>query len=311
MDAPAPLPQISICICTFRRPSGLASTLASMELARFPIAEIEFVIVDNDPAGSAREVATTKEWALPGPLRYEVEPTAGVGHARNRCLRTARGQWICFVDDDELVSKEWLAHLWARVQQDRADGVFGPVVALTPQLPKWHVRSGFFDRHHSVSGTLMDWRHCASGNVLIRRELLLGLGGFDSEFARSGAEDTDLFRRCSDAGARLIWCEEAAIEETVSVQRLTREWARLRSYLGGQNYARLVRRHDGAGPFATVIFKGLIGVLVYAVPALVVPPFNPSAGLRFQCRFAASLGKAIGWLSTTQQYGGAAKAKQP
>lgn len=303
-------PQISVCICTFRRPEGLASTLASMEKARFPAVAIEFIVVDNDAAGSAREVASGKAWALPGPLRYEIEPMPGVGHARNRCLRAATGGWICFVDDDEVVSEGWLMQLWERVHHDVADAAFGPVVALTPDLPPWHAQSGFFDRHHSVSGTPMDWRHCASGNVLIRRALVVGLNGFDADFARSGAEDTDLFRRCIDAGARLVWCEEAVIEETVSAHRLTRRWAWLRSYLGGQNYARLVRRHDGAAAFATVVCKGLLGVLVYAWPAALLAPMSASGAMRFQCRFAASLGKAVGWVSTTHQYGGAIKPSQ-
>jgi succinoglycan biosynthesis protein ExoM len=307
-DSATPEPQISVCICTFRRPDGLSSTLTSMSHARYPTPEVEFVVVDNDPAGSARDVVIGRGWGLPGALRYEVEPTSGVGHARNRCLRVARGRWICFVDDDEVVSTDWLLRLWERAHRDKADGVFGPVVALTPRLPPWHERSGFFDRHHAVSGTAMDWRHCASGNVLIRKDLVLGLGGFDAEFAKSGAEDTDLFRRCRDAGARLVWCEEAVIEETVSAHRLSRQWAWLRAYLGGQNFARLVRRHDGAGSFAVVVLKGLMGVLVYAWPAALLAPFSPSHAMRYQCRFAASLGKAVGWLSATQQYGGAAKA---
>lgn len=308
-DSATQVPQISVCICTFRRPDGLSSTLESMRVARYPTAEVEFVVVDNDATGSSREVVLGRDWGLPGELRYEVEPTSGVGHARNRCLRVARGNWICFVDDDEMVSPDWLLRLWERAQQDVADGVFGPVVALTPQLPVWHTGSGFFDRHHAVSGTAMDWRHCASGNVLIRKELVLRLGGFDAEFARSGAEDTDLFRRCRDAGARLVWCEEAVIKETVSAHRLSRQWAWLRAYLGGQNFARLVRRHDGAGPFAVVVLKGLMGVLAYALPAMLLAPFSPGRAMRYQCRFAASLGKAVGWLSTTQQYGGAAKTQ--
>lgn len=308
-DSATPVPQISICICTFKRADGLSSTLASMQNARYPAAVVEFVVVDNDPAGSARDLVLGREWRLPGALRYEVEPTSGVGHARNRCLRVARGQWICFVDDDEVVSSDWLVRLWEHAHENKADGVFGPVVALTPCLPPWHVKSGFFDRHHAVSGTTMDWRHCASGNVLIRKDLLLGLGGFDAQFARSGAEDTDLFRRCRDAGAQLVWCEEAVIEETVSVHRLSRQWAWLRAYLGGQNFARLVRRHDGAGPFLVVVVKGLMGILVYAWPAAFLAPFSPSLAMRYQCRFAASLGKAIGWLSATQQYGGAAKVR--
>lgn len=306
-DSATPVPQISVCVCTFRRPDGLSSTLASMRQARYPTPAVEFVVVDNDAAGSARDVALARDWGLPGELRYEVEPTSGVGHARNRCLRIARGRWICFVDDDEVVSTDWLVRLWERAQHDGADGVFGPVVALTPYLPPWHVGSGFFDRHHAVSGTAMDWRHCASGNVLIRKDLVLGLGGFDADFARSGAEDTDLFRRCRDAGARLVWCEEAVIEETVSAHRLSRQWAWLRAYLGGQNFARLVRRHDGVGPFVSVVLKGLMGVMLYAWPAAFLAPFSPSQAMRFQCRFAASLGKAIGWLSSTQQYGGTAK----
>jgi succinoglycan biosynthesis protein ExoM len=298
-------PRLSICICTYKRPEGLVLTLSSIAAMAVPEnLSVEIIVVDNDPAGTAASVIESGQIPDSWTIRKFVESKAGVGYARNRCIQEASGEWIAFVDDDEIVSHGWLTALWGQAAKSAADGVFGPVAALLPNsLPVWHRGSGFFERRHGSSGQKMEWKNCASGNVLIKRSLLLACGGFSTEFARTGAEDTDMFRRCADAGAKLVWCQEALIEESIHPNRLTRRWAWLRSYIGGQNYARLIRRHDGVGAFSVVIFRGILGGLLYALPAVLLIPISPGTALRFQSQFCANVGKAVGWIAGINHYG--------
>ncbi len=87
--------------------------------------------------------------------------------ARNACLEAADGDFIAFVDDDEVVSEGWLKALLAKAQASGAAAVLGPVRAVyEPDAPEWMVAGDF----HStmpvfVGGEIRTGYTC---NVLIR-----------------------------------------------------------------------------------------------------------------------------------------------
>ena len=105
-------PDVSVCIATFRRPSGLARLLDSLAKLKLPEGvTVEIVVVDNDPAASAAPILAG--WrATPHVLRAFGEPRANVSHARNRGVAESRGRWLAFIDDDEVADENWIAGFW-------------------------------------------------------------------------------------------------------------------------------------------------------------------------------------------------------
>lgn len=300
---------VSICICTYQRAGGLANCLASLQRLEIPPAlKLEVLVVDNDPAASACELvmAATPTFALP--LRYVNEPRSGVSHARNRCLVEARGGWVAFVDDDEFVEPAWLQHLWLLAAAGAVDGVFGPVLAKFEQLPPaWLLTSGAHQRPRSPTGTTMRWGDCRAGNVLFKRQLFLAHGGFDARFAASGGEDTDFFWRCQALGARLVWCDEAVVYETVPPARMTRAWLLKRAYNGGRTFARVRASRGGWRSQVVDSSWGLLNLLMYALPALLARLGGLPRALAFERKVAGGLGKlAAPFTAATGDYGSGA-----
>ena len=226
-----PVPDVSVCVCTFRRPALLKQLLQSLAEQTFPISRLECVVVDNDEAGSAQETVTRFGREHPElTIRYAHELTPGVSHARNRAVAQARAERIAFVDDDEIADRDWLSQLNAAMDRYEADVVQGPTrVHLDLTHPDW-VRRVNARSHldHVVSGLDVPRGAGGTGNVLFRRQALgeRAHRPFDPLFARTGGEDTDLFDWILNRGGRIAWCAEARTLEHLSPERL-----RLRFYV--------------------------------------------------------------------------------
>ncbi len=297
---------ISVCVCTFRRPEGLARCLESLSaMVGVDQLAVEVLVVDNDEAESARMAFERCAERLPWAARYFVEHRSGVGHARNRCLEEAKGAWVAFLDDDEWAEPPWLSALWSEARRSKADGVFGPSLPYFPSAPPaWLSRSGYIDRPRYPSGQRLPWKNCASGNVLFQRRLYLELGGFDETFARSGGEDSDFFWRCLEGGASFVWCDEAIVHEEIPPSRTSRAYLRHRAFIAGQNYVRLHARRLGAVAYWRFAAVGAIGFVLFSVAAISAHALGMRSALRWQTRCAAALGKALaGVMPASSAYG--------
>jgi succinoglycan biosynthesis protein ExoM len=285
--------RISICICTFQRTNDLRRLLVSLEKLQGPSeCEIEVVVADNDPAASAQtlieDLALNYRW----PLQYKLEPNSGVSYARNCAARAASGDWIAFVDDDEWVEPGWLWSFVAQLRVGNCEALFGPVIPdFEIDPPAWARPLSVFQRPRRANGTRLDWRSCGAGNVLMKRELFHRVGGFDPDFARSGGEDSEFFSRCEQAGARLVWCDEAIAHETVPAARLRKAWVRERSLRGGRSYARIVALRRGLPGAVDTAIRGLFGLLGHTVLAVLAYLTGRPSAFQRECRAWQALGK--------------------
>lgn len=293
---------LSVCVCTCRRAQGLADCLDSLARIRMPAGQrAEVLVVDNDASASAQAYVVGAARSYPHALRYFCEPRTGVSHARNRCLQEACGEWVAFVDDDEVVECDWLSAAWSQVRSGDVDGVFGPVIAQFAQVPdEGLLASGAHQRPRFSTGTLMRWGDCRSGNVIFRRRLFVDNGGFDPRYAASGGEDCDFFWRCQARGARLVWCNEAIVRERVPASRMTRGWVLRRAFNGGRTFARLRATRCGLRSYVSDALWGMAGVLLYAVPAVAARCLRHQSALRFERKVAGGLGKIVAPFASAQ-----------
>src|ERR1051325_8420557 len=88
-----------------------------------------------------------------------VEPRQNIALARNMAVANAKGDFIAFIDDDELPGGEWLLTLFSAYQQYGVDGVLGPVKPRFDEPPpKWVVDGRFCERPSYPTGFVIDWR---------------------------------------------------------------------------------------------------------------------------------------------------------
>ena len=192
------------------------------------------VVADNHCSESAKHLVTGFAAGAAVPVKYCVEPQQNIALARNRALANAEGEFIAFIDDDEFPPRDWLLTLFNTCKAYDVAGVLGPVKPFFEQEPpRWLVEGKFYDRPTHETGHVLEWTDCRTGNVLFRRKILnRDRLAFRSEFG-SGGEDRDFFRRMKEQGGVFVWCNEAAVYESVPPARWKRRFLLRRALLRG------------------------------------------------------------------------------
>lgn len=103
--------KVSIIIPTYKPGDYLRDCLSSLQ--HQTISDYEIIIVLNGPRNPFESFARTLINELGMSLRTSLFycENAGVSHARNYGLDNAHGEYICFIDDDDVVSFDYLASL--------------------------------------------------------------------------------------------------------------------------------------------------------------------------------------------------------
>jgi len=252
---------ITVCICTYKRPWLLGRLLDELRDQKTEdLFTYSVVVADNDQAASAKAAVHSFATGCDIKVIYCVEPTPNIALARNKVVQEAKGDYLAFIDDDEIPGNDWLLVMLRTLKAQGVDGVLAPVLPyFEAEAPKWLVKAGFYDRPRHKTGFVLGWQEARTGNVLLRRGILDGIGEvFRPEFG-AGGEDQDFFKRMMDQGRKFIWCDEAPAHELVPPHRWRRRFLLKRALLRGKTTFRhrtnLLRN----------LAKSLIAVPLYAV----------------------------------------------
>jgi succinoglycan biosynthesis protein ExoM len=284
---------VSICIATYRRRHGLVRLLESLARLKLPDdLRVEVIVVDNDPASDPAAPPGAGVAVSGCALRRLREPRRNIAYARNRAVEAARGRWLAFVDDDEVVDERWLAAYWECASEEECDGWFGPVL---PRFEAWTtpwLDASFYTRQRFPTGTAIDSHGAHTCNAFVRRALFRD-AGFDPAFGRSGGEDTALFRGLVARGARFAWCDEAIAHETVPAARQRPGWLARRAFRGGCVHARVERGLGRVPSRAAALARAAAATGVLLVAAAALLPAGRACALRPLLRACIQAGK--GW----------------
>jgi glycosyltransferase involved in cell wall biosynthesis len=251
-------------VCTYKRPKLLAKLVKELQVQDTDdLFTYSAVVVDNDYRKSAKRTVEDLKRHSCVPIDYYNEPEQNIALARNKAVSNAKGEFMAFIDDDEVPTRSWLVNLYKACNDFHADGVLGPVVPYYEvDPPKWVVDGKFYERPCHRTGEVLHWTNTRTGNVMFRRDIFKKEENlFRQEFG-SGGEDRDFFRRMIIKGFRFVWCLEAPVYEAITAERCTRSFMLRRALLRGQ-----------LPHFKTVDFaKSLIAVPLYtaSLPFLVV-----------------------------------------
>jgi cellulose synthase/poly-beta-1,6-N-acetylglucosamine synthase-like glycosyltransferase len=169
-----------------------------------------FEVIVSLSGAAAAAAAPLSALATPYPLRVLVQERGGRAAACNRALESARGAVVAILDDDMQPVRGWLsAHVRRHEPTSRLCTV-GPVPVEIGRAdaPVAAYVATRFERHHerlSRPEHRFGLRDFYSGNIAVRRELLLELGGFDARFVEYGNEDLELFLRLTNAGVTVVY----------------------------------------------------------------------------------------------------------
>jgi glycosyltransferase involved in cell wall biosynthesis len=187
------MPTASVVVPTHDRNDLLLQTLASVLRQRD--VDLEVIVVDD---GSGEDVAGAVATLSDERVRVvRNERSQGVARARNRGLEEARGEWVAFVDDDDLWGPDKLASQLQAMERTARPWAYTGAVNITasaqviggaPPLPPEEVAASL-PRRNTVPG--------GGSNVVAARSLLDEIGGFDPTLYNT--EDWDMWIRMARA----------------------------------------------------------------------------------------------------------------
>ncbi|MEW8441397.1 MAG: glycosyltransferase family 2 protein [Candidatus Thiodiazotropha taylori] len=286
---------VDICIATYKRPVLLKSLLNTLvaDVSDCDL-DVSIIVIDNDEEKSALEIVESVNLRTKLKITYSTQPIQNIALARNDAISISTKKYIVFIDDDELPEKNWLVNLVDAAIKFNADVVFGPVNPIYPDgTPNWIVAGKYFDRKRLKTGTLMP--HGGTGNTLIKRHVFKEPGNlFDKKYGLTGGSDTELFSRLSSLNYRLIWCDEAVVNEVVERRRLTLKWLLFRAYRGGQVYYRVFSSKYGATKKLYEFVKRLTYIMIAVVIFFITLPFGKKLYVKGLRKIASNIGHISG-----------------
>jgi glycosyltransferase involved in cell wall biosynthesis len=198
-------PDVTVVVPTHSRWDLLSTAALPAALGQKDV-DVEVVVVDDGSTDATVAGLAAVEDPRLRVVRHD--EARGVAQARNAGIAAARGEWIALLDDDDLWSPRKLRiQLGAATASDAIFAYGGAaalaadrtwVYSLAPADPET-LRTVLLERN-------VLWGGCS--NVLVRADVVRGLGGFDERLFQ--LTDWDLWIRLSEAG-RAAACPEVLV----------------------------------------------------------------------------------------------------
>jgi glycosyltransferase involved in cell wall biosynthesis len=193
---------VSVIVPAYNVAGYIGETLDSIFAQSFR--DFEAIVV-NDGSPDTAELESVLASRSNPHLRYLQKPNGGPSSARNTGIAAASGEWLAFLDADDLWLPNYLASQLALLKREATaaaavpDGfVFGDTPLAGKRLSeiKEH-RQGLLTLTEVVAGRSNPAYCC-----VVRRAAIERIGGFDESLKRS--EDHDLYLRLLLAGERIV-----------------------------------------------------------------------------------------------------------
>jgi GT2 family glycosyltransferase len=186
--------------------------------------EFEIIVVDNASTDSTKEYLT----GMPGKIvTVHNKENLGFAKACNQGASKAIGEYILFLNNDTIVTENWMDVLAAELDENSQTAMAGSkllypdetiqhagVVFGEDKIP-YHIYAREIKEKHYVNKK-RKFNAVTAACMLLRREIFDEVGGFDENFL-NGYEDIDLCLKIKELGKDIIYCPESLVYHYESI----------------------------------------------------------------------------------------------
>lgn len=211
------VPRVSVVIPTYNRAHFLRECIGSVLVQSFR--DFEVIVVDDGSTDDTRRIVSGF------PVRYIYQENGGAPAARNKGLRLARGEYIIFLDSDDVMIQGAVGKGVAVLEKHPEVGFsYGQAYSMDERgriigLRKQRLRVSCIRQGREELGDLIFGNHILSPTVMIRRKCLEEMGGFDPTF-RFGSQDFELWVRLAQRHA-VAYIAKPLAKSRVHAQSIT------------------------------------------------------------------------------------------
>ncbi len=210
-----PNPKVSIIVPTYNAAGYIKAAVDSALSQTYK--DCEVIVVDDGSTDKTKKVL--EPHAASGKIKYVYQSNKGLAGARNTGIRAAKGDYIAFLDADDIFLPGKIAEQADFLKSHPDFGVCycdllhftdPPAKRVEAMRAGTEPRKFYHHRYSYPSGDILKpllWRQFINPlAVVARRELFQEYGYFDETLRRS--EDWDLWLRWAHAGAKFYYLDK-------------------------------------------------------------------------------------------------------
>ena len=181
-------PKISIIIPSYNNAKYLREAVGSALKQTYK--NIEVIIIDDGSTDNSREVA---ESFRDPRIIYLWQENEGPAGARNKGIEKTKGEYVAFLDSDDLWEKDKLKKQLDFMEKNPETGMLGTASREMTDDGKIRGREVFPEENKILQKILIRYNPFIQSSVMARREVFKRVGLYDRRFRES--EDYELWLR--------------------------------------------------------------------------------------------------------------------
>lgn len=206
--------EITIVICTYNRARWLEVCLESVLIQTADQTKYDVIVVNNNCTDDTSEVVA-KYASKQSNIREVHESEVGLSAARNRGYMEANSKYVGYMDDDAKMDPGYIQRAIEIIQQEAPKVFGGPIYPFYESQPKPWVKPEY--NSYSVyeeEGTLKDNQFLSGSSIIVEKNLLQNLGGFNTNVGMKGSkgigyhEETLFQIRAREEGAEIKYYKD-------------------------------------------------------------------------------------------------------
>lgn len=234
--------RVSVILCTYSMDRYSDFSEAANSVLNQTYNNVELVVV-VDGTDAVYERATDDYGEKENVILHCNEQNRGLSDSRNNGVELATGDVVAFIDDDAVADSKWIAELVDTYKRYGALAVGGRMTPAWVAGKPNYLPAEFYwlvgVTYRGFAEEVTEVRNTFSSNLSFRREVMLDLGGFQSNMGKQGSNDlqgaeTELCARMREEHGRgVVYNPEAMVAHKVFDYRTEPAWLVERAFWQG------------------------------------------------------------------------------
>lgn len=214
-------PLISVVVATHNHAHFLPECLGSIKSQTY--SNYELIVVDNGSTDNTKEVIGNLAWDK---LNYYYQnDTGSVAGPRNTGIKLAKGEYIAFLDSDDLWYSQKLKKTTEVLENDPGIDILSHYMWLKRQ-GKENLLLKVGPLKKNMFKFLLTLNRLLGSATVVKRDVLMEIGGFDERKDFVHVEDYETWLRVAYIGRKFAFINEALGEYRVHDSNLSHDFER-------------------------------------------------------------------------------------
>jgi hypothetical protein len=208
-----PSPTVSVIIPAYNVAPFIRETLESVFAQTFT--DFELIVINDESPDTPQLEEAIKDYQ--SAIHYLKQTNQGAGAARNAGLRVARGEFVAFLDGDDIWLPDFLNEQLHLIRSNGGyDLAYADALDFGDASANSVTHMALNQSHGEVTFKKLLCGECniATSTVVARKEPIMRIGGFDESFVNS--QDFDLWLRLAkDTKARITYQRKVLVRRRI------------------------------------------------------------------------------------------------